>query len=219
MNYKIIEDEEKLKQFIEWLPQLEQNEKYFVSLFARKKYCNDKIKSNDKTQLKRFVSNKDRLFEKIKQLEVEFGSYSLRDEAVPQESLVLYINPNPRDMKKATFLMAKQCLNLIEYCNNGYNIQAEALSCIQKSRSKSHFCDFDIDEKDIDLSLMTDILPRDCYEVVETRGGYHILVNTRKAPKTKWHVDIREAFDVDQTGDQLLPVCGCVQGGFTPRFI
>jgi hypothetical protein len=219
MNYQIIKDENKLREFIKWLPELAENEKYFVSLFARKKYCEDKIKSNDKTQLKRFTSNKERLFEKIKQLECEFGSYTLRNIEAPQESLVLYINPNPRDMKKATFGLMKKCIDLLQTNGNGYNVHAEALSCIQKSKSKSHFCDFDIDTKDIDLSKLNDILPKETYDILETRGGYHLLVKTRLAPKTKWHVAIREAFEVDQVGDQLIPVCGCYQGGYVPRFI
>lgn len=220
MNYHIIKDEDKLKEFIDWLPELEVNEKYYVSLFARKKYCEKKIKSNDKTQLKRFTSNKDRLFEKIKQLECEVGGYSLRNGIIaPQESLVLYINPNPRDMKKATFGLMKKCVDLLQSDGNGYNIHAEVLSCIQKSKSKSHFCDFDIDTKNIDLSKLSDILPPNSYKILETRGGYHILVNTRLAPKTKWHLAIRETFNVDQIGDQLIPVCGCYQGGFVPRFV
>jgi hypothetical protein len=219
MNYKIVENEKQLKEFIDWLPELEENEKYFVSLFARKKYCEDKIKSNDKTQLKRFTSNKDRLFEKIKQLECEFGSYTLRDIAAPQESLVLYINPNPRDMKKATFGLMKKCIDLLQTNGNGYNVHAEALSCIQRSKSKSHFCDFDIDTKDVDLNKLNEILPKEAFEVLETRGGYHILVKTRFAPKTKWHLAIREAYDVDQVGDQLIPVPGCIQGGFIPKLL
>ncbi|MFW6220032.1 MAG: hypothetical protein ACOC33_04255, partial [bacterium] len=161
MNYQIIVNEDQLRNFINWLPDLGENEKYFVSLFARKKYYNALIKSNDKTQLKRFTSNKEKLFDKIKQLECEFGSYKLRNIPAPQESLVLYINPNPRDMKKATFGLIKKCIDLIECGGNGYNIHAEALSCIQRSKSKSHFCDFDIDSKDIDLKKMEDILPKE----------------------------------------------------------
>lgn len=218
MRYKIIQDEKRLQAFIEWLPDLEPHEKYFAALFARKKYCPDMIQKPDSMQLKRFASHKDKLFYKIKQLETEIGSYRLRDTAVPQESLVLYINPNPRDLKKATYNMIKKCTDILQN-DNSYNIHAEALSCIQKSRGKSHFCDFDIDSKDIDLSKMEEILPPEAYNIVKTHGGYHILVNTRIAPKTKWHIDIRQAYQTDKVGDQMIPVCGCTQGGFIPHFV
>jgi hypothetical protein len=36
MNYKIIHNEEKLQQFIDWLPELLPNEQYYVALLARK---------------------------------------------------------------------------------------------------------------------------------------------------------------------------------------
>ena len=219
MNYKLIVNEDNLKEFINWLPDLEPNEKFFVALFARKKYCGDLIKSNDKTQLKRFLATKETLIDKIKQLECEIGTYKLKHTAAPQESLVLYITPNPRDMVKATFALGKKCFDLIQTQGYNYNIHAEALSCVQRSKSKSRFCDFDIDDKSVDLTKLHGILPRDCYSILETRGGYHVLVDVTKAPKTKWHVAIREAFDVDQVGDQLIPIPGCVQGGFEPKFI
>lgn len=219
MNYTIISDEEALKSFIDWLPELEDNEKYFVSLFARKKYCEELIKSNDKTQLKRFTATKENLFTKIKQLECEVGNYKLRDRDVPQESLVLYINPNPRNMKKATYKLITKCVKMLEHNADNFNIHAEALSAIQSTKGKSHFCDFDIDQKDIDLTLLAGILDKSVYNIVETRGGYHLLVKTRLVPKTKWHQQIRELYNVDQVGDQLLPVPGCVQGGFIPKML
>lgn len=221
MNYKIISDEVKLREFIEWLPELEDNEKYYCSLFARKKYCNELIKSNDKTQLKRFTSNKERLFEKINQLEVELGAYSLRYQVVPQESLVLYITPNPRCMKKATFKMMNKGLKLIEGGNN-YNIHAEALSCIQNSKSRTCFVDFDIDDKAVmDIEKLNVIIPKDSYDLIETRGGYHLLVKPKLANEGSkmWYNLITETFKPDQTGDQMIPVVGTYQGGFTPKFI
>lgn len=221
MNYTIITDREKLEEFIDWLPELKDNEKFYCSLFARKKYCQDLIKSNDKTQLKRFTSNKDRLLEKIEQLEIKKGTYKLRGHTVPQESLVLYINPNPRCMKRATFQMMNKCLKLIEHDNNNYNIHAEALSCIQRSKGTTHFVDFDIDDKTVDLVKLNTIIPPDCYDIIETRGGYHVLVNPIKATVVErmWYRKILETFDCDQVGDQMIPIPGSVQGGFTPKFI
>ncbi|MBI1182877.1 hypothetical protein GC194_01305 [bacterium] len=218
-NYRIIEDAEALQQFIDWLPEINENETYYLSLFARKKYCQELIKSNDKTQLKRFTSNKEGMLQNIKQLECAVGSYQLADKVAPQQSLVLYIHPNPRNTQLATFKLLRKCIDLLEAQAKGYNLHAEALSAIQKAKSKSYFVDFDIDTKDVDLSIIKDILPAEAYRILETRGGYHLLVQTAFAPKTKWHQQIREAFDVDVVGDQMIPVPGCVQGGFVPRFV
>ena len=55
-THDIIRDEQKLADFVDWLPDLQLNQKYFLALFARKKYMNV-IKSSDKTQLKRFTAN------------------------------------------------------------------------------------------------------------------------------------------------------------------
>lgn len=221
--YKVITDEQALKDFIEWLPDLEDNEKFYCSLFARKKYCKQLVKSSDKSQLKRFTSNKDMLFNKIKQLEVKQGAYTLKGEIAPQESLVAYINPNPRNMKKATFLLMEKSLQLIKNDNKNYNIHAEAMSAIQKSKSRSYVVDFDIDTKDIDLTPLLDIMSEECFDVLETRGGYHVLVKPKMMKENNhsklWHKDILDAFPVDQIGDNMIPIPGTFQGGFTPKFI
>lgn len=242
-NYKVIVNEERLVEFIDWLPDLKINEKYYLSLFARKKYYPELIKSNDKTQLKRFTATKKNMLNKIKQLEIPLGRWQLRDMEAPQESLVLYIMPNPRCMKKAATMMLKKTVDLVSNNNDGHNIVAEAMSCIQKSKSRSCFVDFDIDDKNIDLSLIENIFPsktttpkygvlgRNIYDFLETKGGYHLLINMEtlrfinlryssdKLIPKDWYKQIIETFPVDQSADQMIPVPGTYQGGFEPRFI
>lgn len=216
MNYKIILNKNVLINFIDWLPELKKDEKYYVSLFARKKY--NPIVSNDKAQLKRFVSSKERLYDKIKQLECELGYYKVKNISVPNDSLVLYINPNPRSMKKATYTLLRGGITLLEHDQN-FNIHAEALSAIQKAKSRTCFLDFDIDNKKINLSELNNILPIESYNIIATKGGYHILVKPELVGHNRWYKQIHEIYQVDQVGDQFIPVCGTNQGGFMPEII
>jgi len=218
MNYKIINNEDKLKEFIEWLPILQDDEVFYVSLFSRMKYCKGKRQSNKGTQIKRFACKKEFLLNKIKQLEVVVGNYSIDGKPIPQESLALYIHPNPRSLRKATFMLMKESLKMIQEDNAYFNIQAKLLSAIQKSKNRNFVVDFDIDSKDIDFRQLEAILAKNAYDVIETRGGYHVLVYPKITLFVNWYNKIREQYDVDNTGDMLLPVVGCCQGGFTPRF-
>lgn len=241
MNYKIIYDEVELDRFINWLPDLQPNEKLYWSLFCRKKYFPQAIKSNDKTQLKRGLATKENLKDKIRQLEIEIGKWKLRDMDVPQEALVFYLMPNPRCMTKAAYKTIRHCADLLENTNKGYNLVQEVMSCVQKSKSRTVFVDFDIDDKNIDLTVLNDIFPPinssrfpdKPYTIIETRGGYHILVNSgyataymrswnsrwMKTQEVTWYKDIKAAYTVDQVQDQLLPVPGTIQGGFEVKFI
>lgn len=219
MNYKIIADIEELQKFIEWLPELEPHETYYVSLFARKKYAPDILKS-DKSQLKRFTATKDRIIHKIKQLETETGTYTMNGITIPQEALALYISINPRDLIKATKQSIKMMVDKITNKYDGYNPHQLVLSEIHKAKSRTCFMDFDFD----DMSL-NDIIPRiklnkEAYEILITRGGFHIMVSPDKVEpqyKKTWYNDM-VALGCDVKGDNLIPMIGCYQGGFEPYF-
>lgn len=233
MNYEIIKDEKLLRDFIDWLPNLGASEQYYLCLFARSKYCKDisHIKS-DKSQLKRFTSTKERMFDKIRQLECPIGSYKQYKEGkqetidMPQESLALYITPNPRDLWKATFNTMIKIANCIRDTNTLVNPQAEAMSEIQKSKGKTRLVHFDFDCGDrIDIAKMavsTCISNQEALTWVKTRGGVHLLIDPSKIEKgnnNKWYQEIKKVEDVDQSGDMMLPVVGCTQGNFIPHFI
>ena len=231
MNYQIVKDETVLKSFIDWLPELRQTEKYYLCLFARNKYCKEltHIKS-DKAQLKRFVTDKERMFQKIKQLEIEVGWYKQKHMDVPEEALALYITPNPRDMFKATVNTMVKLAQSIRDQNISMNPHQEAMSEIQKAKSRTCCIDFDIDTKGVSQDY-PDYLKETVYNKVgkttevkflETRGGYHVLVNPETVPlefKRTFYVSMMGIPYCDQAGDNMIPVPGCTQGGFIPHFI
>lgn len=232
MNYQIIKDEEKFKKFIEWLPELEKGETYYVCLFARNKYCSDITHiSSDKAQLKRFTTSKEYLFQKVKQLEVEVGSYYVKEKPAPQESLALYISPNPRSYEKAAKKGLIKLVELITRPYDGYNPHQEIMSEIQKACSRKVRLNIDIDIiKELKPIDVIDSFKRNVYTVINpsactwllTRGGFHLLIEYSKIEPefTKsWYKNVISIVQADQLGDNMIPVPGCTQGNFIPTFI
>jgi len=223
--YQIITDAGEFNHFVDWLPDLEEGEKFYGSLFARKKYCQDVpwIKS-DKAQLKRFCATKENLALKISQLEVPVGCYQTRNgdgNAVPQEALAVYLTPNPRNLWKATLHGVGELVKMIQHENKTSNPHQELMSCIQRSKSRTIRVSFDIDTKDLGVLEQCRDACLDKCDVLETRGGYHIFVVPSDMKGTvaekSWHRNI--AVHADVTGDSMMPIPGCFQGGFTPMFI
>lgn len=231
MKYQIITDEKLLKEFIDWLPELNPDEVYSVNLFARNKYCRDIVHINsDKAQLKRFVARKEWLFRKIKQLEIEVGDYHQNATPIPQEALALYITVNPRSQVKAAKNLLIKLADLVTKPYNSYNIAAESLSELQKACSRKIYFDIDIDyPKDADKQIGFDYFPdykkfinEDAVRVLNTRGGIHLLVELSKIKdqyRTTWYQNMTSLEGADTKGDSMIPVPGTYQGGFTPYFI
>lgn len=225
MNYRIIKDEQLLMDFIDWLPDLTPDEIYYLSLFGRKKYCPElKYSKTDKTQLKRFTSDKERMLQKIKQLETQMGSYYLKDTPALQESLALYVTVNPRSQVIATRNLLIKLAQLVGQPYNGHNVHQIAMSEIQKAKSDTIWVDFDLDVEKSDsyldrIKTVLHELGVVDFKILETRGGYHILVKPNAVMNKMWYKGIVDNFPCDVVGDNMIPVVGCTQGNFTPRFI
>lgn len=242
MNYKLIINEEELDKFIEWLPDLKKdnqdNEVFYMCLFARKKYFQGIISSsNDKTQLRRELVKKHSIKRELRKWQCELGSYQLKKDTVPQEALVCYITPNPRSMKKAMFQLTKDLIDMMGKNNVPHNLHQSAISAVQKEKSYTYVVDFDIDAKDVDFFALERILPswngQKCYDILQTRGGYHLLVKPQRADELikivneelgwnidrNWYQKIQKSFYVDNSGDGMIPIPGTFQGGFTPKFL
>ena len=223
-NYKVILDEQKLVEFIDWLPELKPNEKYYLSLLARNKYLEDRKKLKaDKISLHRFTSDKKFMLRKVRKLEVPLGVYTQDDTPIPQEALALYISVNPRDLEKATKNALIKFAQVITTPYNGYDPQALVLSEIQKSTGTKHYLDFDFDNQ-YPANLRSEIekhVNPEAVTYLNTRGGFHLLLNLKKLNKDyvkSYYKNLTNLPGCDAVGDSLIPVPGCTQGGFCPYF-
>lgn len=231
MNYKIIKDEIKFKEFIDWLPELKLNEVYYIVLFARGKYfpASYPYKVPDQNVLKRFTSEKDFLFQKVKQLEVEFGSYTMDGHPVPDDALALYIGINPKNMvdavAKLSIELTRTLVDLLKNPETKVKPQSELMTVIAKSGVKTMIMDYDFDGVGYDevKADIQNVINDDACKVLSTRGGFHLLVELSKIDvnyKKGFHQGLLKIKGADQSGGrQLTPVAGCTQGGYMPHFI
>lgn len=222
--YELITDQQEFDKFVEFLPDLQDNEVFFVALLARKKNAAGLIKTNGDPYLVKTVCTKNTLQDTILNLEIPVGRYKHNGIPLPNDAVAIYINPNPRSIAKAIPDLGKKMWDFQHQKN--IDLPREVLSFIQNSSPRRIFTDFDIDDDTADLKLLRNIFPSDkCYNIIQTKNGYHIIVDSRELEKfpeytySSWYIKISNGFKVDRSGDMITPIPGCNQGGFTPRMI
>lgn len=228
MNYRIIQNHERLKSFIARLPELEVNEKWFVTLLARRKYVPDvTIDLPSELALKKFLSKTEHLYNKIRQLEVSFGSFETDEgDPVPQQALALYMSANPRNLRKGAKNATKIFIDKLDEGFDGIDPDSILLSEIQKVGRKV-FVDFDIDNtKEFDFYRLSEIVNTDACRILKTHGGYHVLVDTKRISdkyKKTWYQNMENFPGIDKNqkdrANTLIPVPGTTQGNFEPQII
>jgi hypothetical protein len=227
--YQIIRDREQLEAFIRFLPDLQADEVFYVSLLARNKWIKSTgITISSQVQLKRFQATKQTLVNKLEQMEVAYGVYLDKGKPIPEEALGVYITPNPRSLTQSNFTVMKELLTGVQTGQilNPYQV---SLSALQTNCSKKVFfdLDIDIDHSKIDANRIQTL--RQAIELpatwIQTRGGFHCLIHLNEIPKllaSKWYQQVlslkTEGIDITMNGDNVIPLVGCTQGGFVPRF-
>lgn len=220
MNYQIIKDKELFLKFIKYLPQLEKNEVYMLALLARKKYTSAELPKTE-CQIKRFYATKEHLYDRVKQLECEVGTYKFNNVEVPADSMVLYLNPNPRDLKKA----AKNTLiELAKTIDRDVNPNTISMNCIQTSIGTKHFVHLEYDSVSVQdfLAFAEFKINRNALTVIKTKGGFHVLIKPKLVEPQfikKWYQSLTSFAGIDVKSDQFLPCVGTCQSTFTPYVV
>ena len=79
----------------------------------------------------------------------------------------------------------------------------------------------------MDIEWLNNEIGENNFRIVETNGGFHLLIEPENATQYRiekyndqnWYQKIQKKYPVDQAGDQLIPIVGTYQGGFTPKFL
>ena len=229
MNYKLIHDEIQLQKFIDFLPELSDNEGYFLILIARKKWYPESGISSAHKLRRETVSSKDKIIRVIKSWEIEEGLYRSNDIPIDNRNLGVYIGFNTKNQYKAAFDLIQQCLISIRNNRNNINVKSMANDVIQGSRGTKHFIDIDVDIKDGEdyiqiMEFIKSVLREDSLTFVKTRGGFHCLVQLNKITEDnpRWYNKLTAhgfASELNIMNDDLIPLVGCNQGNFIPYFI
>jgi len=206
-SYQLLRSEEELEWFYEnVMPPLNNHEVYFLSLSARKKLLTDFEKQTiqlGRTEMfeRRIVRTKEwnRLYRTVRKFEANWGAYtSKRGSNIPNHAIVVYVNINPSDVLKA-YKEFNQTMNEYMYelvqCaaekrstdNILYRIKKQdtlLMNCYQKNRGTKHWMDFDFDiPRSPKILSILYLFVEEIKEhkgkayIVETQGGYHILVS------------------------------------------
>lgn len=218
MNYQIILDNLELNKFIDFLPDLFEDEVYYFSLFARHKYSNAVSNKKD-NQLVRFIARKSEIKEKILRLESPIGSYKREGIDIPQLALALYIAINPRSLEKANKTLIMELAKRFADGNINFNPISLANSEIHRATDRKLFVDYD--NVDFDMDKFTEILQKDSYKIIKTKGGFHLLVSlVNPQPVKNWFQQLVALEGCDVRGaNNMVPVPGCTQGDYMPHFV
>lgn len=226
------------------LPQLKDNEVFIVEINARRKYYKELSKSTIhlKTIILRQTKDLDRVVQKLKRevAAVQAGYYD-KGNKIPEEAIVFYIDPNPKDAIKATSSLQKEIMGryrdlAMQAINKDLKetdipirfmkkIDIHYTSYLHKSNSRKLFWMFDVDTKDdkvIDSfkkELFTNqITP---WNILSTANGYHYVVlvgehiGTRFFGKEQLIKKINKTFsDIEFKKSSFMhPIPGMLQGG------
>lgn len=245
----MIIDKEQFNQFIKILPDLQNDEVYFVSLSARQKYLTLKERefyALGRTEMfsREIVKSKKDFPYIMNKLLYSLEYKTTRNgKQIPEKALVTYINVNPSSTIEAFYQFRKEMNRYKNEINKALmgnkepnytgilNINRKLMNCIQKSRSRKYYIDIDFDILPEDNDLLVDfqkylITAKVKYHTIQTQGGYHVLIKKDTLnDKIKLHEKLKEyksqliSGEVIINKNQMVPIPGTLQANKLVKLI
>ncbi len=206
----LIQNKNEFNKFINILPDLQNDEVYFISLSARNKYLNEeerKFYGLGRTEMfsRNIIRRKEDFEYVLSKLESTLH-YKLTKtkQNIPEKALVVYVNINPSSMIKAYFNLANEMnkelldINMAMQHNKQPNysgihlLDRKLMNCIQTARSRKIFIDIDFDVKgDIPIKdfIITLANKEIKYYLIQTKSGYHCLIDLASMKDKKFNLN------------------------------
>lgn len=243
----LVVDKTQFDYFVNLLPELRPGEVYFVSLSARNKYLTPEERvyyALGRTEMyARTVVKSKADFPLAMEKLAAADSYRTTKNGmrVPAHCRVVYVNINPSDMVGAYNVFTQEMnavrADVMKAALNGnepnldafVNMERRLLNAVQKTPGNKFYLDVDVDSKQPEVvQVLMDGLNEYCveYHVVETHGGYHVLVNREGLNKSGYklyqHVKSLDGLvqgEVVFNSNAMVPVPGTMQAGHLVRLL
>ena len=234
--------------FVEFLPELERDEVYFLSLSARNKYLSEEEReywSLGRTEMFSRVTAYDKpgLEYALQKLEASLGYRKTRNgKEMPSKSLVVYMNVNPCSTVKAFTMFKGEMDRVMEEIYTAtvkgkdpeytpfQRIEKRLMNAVQKSKGRRLLLDVDFDVKTTDpVREFTGLLKEKGvdYRTISTRSGYHVLIRKETLGKQNVYTKIAELHkeavkdggEVCFNKNEMVPVPGTMQADKLVHFV
>jgi hypothetical protein len=248
--HKIIANDDELKDFLSKFAPRSKSHVAILQLIMREKYSEVKFSGKASQNVSTRVLSNDNVqncYRKIFSMQAPVGSFTMlgTDIEFPNGCSCLYMTINPRDPVKA---MIKVNNNLVDHITNlAYLKDSSYMPCgminyvysaIHGTVYEKTYVDLDIDTKDEAFMLKLKCFLLEMWKsieyIIETRGGYHILMSKSNVTKTQMtnlyaYSKSTEIMEENRQGkmckqtlmaiisDPMLPVAGTFQGGFVVK--
>lgn len=219
--HNFIYDEEQIKRFATLIDTEHNLHQLFVS--ARPKYITDEEKIRNRHMSSRTSLNltPEEFVRLVRKYEIPVGGYDDHGKVYPDNCLVIYCTTNGRDGHRAGKKLIEDLVAGAFEGKDAYifnHLHSRVDSCLGVAKSKTKLVTIDIDEKEqwIEVKKFLDessVIPA---AVIETRGGYHVLITAEDAGKCRIHKKYGDKITI---GDTFCPVPGTIQAGWPVRFV